>query len=96
MSAPVISSRFLNIVEPVIGSMPAGPLRESLLAGYTEETESLKAIEKCFILLISKVHDAEQLRSFFHCWARTNNSASSVAGLVCRITLSAKSLPKEV
>lgn len=95
MSAAVSTSNFLNIVEPVIGSMLDGPLRESLRAAYVEETESLKTIEECFLLLTSKVHDAERLRIFFHCWAQTNNSASSVAGLACRLTLSTKGLPKE-
>jgi hypothetical protein len=95
MDEMVLNANFLNIVEPVIGNMLDGPLRESLLAGYAEETESLKAIEECFVLLTSKVHDAEQLKRFFHCWAQTNNSASSVAGLTCRVTLSTKGLPEE-
>jgi hypothetical protein len=67
MSAPTISGNFLDIVEPVISSMPAGPLRESLLGGYTEEAESIQTIEHCFALLTAKVHDTERLRSFFHC-----------------------------
>jgi hypothetical protein len=95
MSIAVPSLDFLKIVEPVIGAMPEGPLRDSLSTGYAEEAESLRDIERCFAALTSRRQDPEILRKFFHRWAQTNNSASSVAGLTCRVTLSAKNRPEE-
>ena len=44
---------------------------------------------------MSRAYGVEQLRHFFHCWQETNNSASSVAGQGCRITLAAKQRPEQ-
>ncbi|MFI9240455.1 hypothetical protein [Streptomyces sp. NPDC053079] len=78
---------------PVLNEMPAGPLRTSLSSAFTEEREALRTIEESFVLLTSKPHDPEHLKRFFQSWSQTNNSAASVSGLACRITLKARELP---
>jgi hypothetical protein len=81
----------LGIVEPVLAELDSGPLQDVLTKSFTAEADALIAIEDCFTCLTSKAHDPEALKYFFQSWSQTNNSASCVAGLACRITLSAKS-----
>jgi hypothetical protein len=96
MTGVLERSRFLSIVCPVIENIADGPLRSGLLESYTEEVESLRTIEEAFARLTERRHAPERLRHFFHCWQQTNNSASSVAGQTCRLTLSAPAAPDEL
>jgi hypothetical protein len=95
MMAVAARPTLLGIVEPVLCEMPGGPLQEALISGFEQEEDALRTIEEAFVLLTSRRHDREHLKRFFQSWSQTNNSATCVAGLGCRVTLPVRELPDE-
>jgi hypothetical protein len=93
MAGKALTPALLKIVEPVLNEMHAGSLQDALTTSFSTETKALATIEECFDHLTSKAHDAEALKRFFQSWSQTNNSATCVAGLACRITLAARNYP---
>jgi len=67
--------------------MPSSHLKAELINGFASEGNSFLVIENGFRRLTGEQHDQETLRSFFHSWSLTNNSAMTVAGIGNRITI---------
>ncbi|WP_341901745.1 hypothetical protein [Fluviicola taffensis] len=75
------------IVMPVISDMKESHIKQQLLAYFPLQEEKFSIIENTFQALTAVKQDPETLRSFFHSWSQTNNSAVTVAGLSNRITM---------
>jgi len=67
--------------------MPSSHLKFELIKGFSAHGHALTAIENGFRRLTGRHHSSETLRSFFHSWSQTNNSAMTVAGIGNRMTL---------
>jgi hypothetical protein len=78
---------FESIIGPVLERMPSSHLKLELINGFTAHGHSFLAIENGFRQLAEGHHAHETLRSFFHSWSQTNNSAMTVVGIGNRMTL---------
>ena len=76
-----------SIIRPVLERMPSSSLKLELINGFAAHGHSFLAIENGFRRLTGERHAHETLRSFFHSWSQTNNSAMTVVGIGNRMTL---------
>ena len=76
-----------SIIRPVLECMPSSHLKIELINAFSAHGHYFLAIENGFRRLTGGHHDLETLRSFFHSWSQTNNSAMTVVGIGNRMTL---------
>lgn len=80
-------NNLISIIIPVIQDMEESHLKQQLLHHLPKHEPAFSVIEKSFRELTSQQQDPELLRSFFHSWSQTNNSAMTVAGLSNRLSM---------
>ena len=77
----------LSIIIPVLEGMEDSHLKRQLLHYFPMQAANFETVENGFSLLTSLPPEPERLRSFFHSWSQTNNSAVTVSGLSNRMTM---------
>jgi hypothetical protein len=80
-------SNLSSIIMPVISEMGDSHIKQQLQTYFPSQEAQFLKIEASFQALTASKQNAETLRSFFHSWSQTNNSAVTVAGLSNRITM---------
>lgn len=72
-------------VRPVIGMVPAGPLKETLDQSFADARQSVEKIERFFQLIPSRQWSDEFLATFFRSWKATHLKMLAIYGLTCRL-----------